>query len=705
MSEAPLHALTWAPEELGDALGVLASELGATGRAAPRVPPAVLGDREALDRWVDDAATWLGIEAEAVHVTGADLPGFAANAGPAIVRVGTPDAPRYLVVRAPRRGWVRVVTPELREVRVRPDAVVRALTAALDPRLLQAVEHLLDVADIPASRRARVRETLVRERISGNRIQGGWLARLPPSASSWAQLAERRVPARVGGLALGHAAAWFLALGAWAMVGRGALQGRLDPGWLVAWALLVLSLVPIHAALVRAEGRLALDVGALLKQRLLLGALRLRPEEVRHQGMGQLLGRVIESEAVEAAATGSALFAAFALLELVFAGVVLASGAGGWLHGALLGAWVVGTAALAWVYTRRRARWSDARLEMTNELVEALVGHRTRLAQEDPARWHDAEDAALVRYVRASGGMDAAAVWLQALVPGAWIFLGLVGLAPALVGGAAEAGGLGVAVGGVLLAHGSLRKLVTGVSALAGAGIAWGQVRELFDAAGRVPVAPPPGAARPSTDEGAPLLQAHGVTFRHEGRGDPVLQGVDLEVRPGDRILLEGPSGGGKSTLGSLLAGLREPVSGLLLLAGLDRRTLGPGGWRRRVVTAPQFHENHVLGGPLAFNLLMGRQWPARDEDVREAQVLCEELGLAALLERMPSGMMQQVGETGWQLSHGEKSRLYIARALLQGADLVVLDESFAALDPDNLQRALRCVLTRAKAVLVIAHP
>ena len=67
--------------------------------------------------------------------------------------------------------------------------------------------------------------------------------------------------------------------------------------------------------------------------------------------------------------------------------------------------------------------------------------------------------------------------------------------------------------------------------------------------------------------------------------------------------------------------------------------------------------------------------------------------------------MMQQVGETGWQLSHGEKSRLYIARALLQGADLVVLDESFAALDPDNLQRALRCVLERARAVLVIAHP
>ena len=71
----------------------------------------------------------------------------------------------------------------------------------------------------------------------------------------------------------------------------------------------------------------------------------------------------------------------------------------------------------------------------------------------------------------------------------------------------------------------------------------------------------------------------------------------------------------------------------------------------------------------------------------------------------MPSGLQQVVGETGWQLSHGERSRLYIARALLQNAELVVLDESFAALDPETLRRALRCVLERAKTLLIVAHP
>ncbi|HWO08079.1 MAG TPA: ATP-binding cassette domain-containing protein, partial [Polyangiaceae bacterium] len=91
--------------------------------------------------------------------------------------------------------------------------------------------------------------------------------------------------------------------------------------------------------------------------------------------------------------------------------------------------------------------------------------------------------------------------------------------------------------------------------------------------------------------------------------------------------------------------------------------------------------------------------------DLIEAEAVCREVGLGGLLERMPGGMHQVVGETGWQLSHGERSRLFLARALLQRADLVILDECFAALDPDNLERAVRAAVRRARALLVIAHP
>ena len=71
----------------------------------------------------------------------------------------------------------------------------------------------------------------------------------------------------------------------------------------------------------------------------------------------------------------------------------------------------------------------------------------------------------------------------------------------------------------------------------------------------------------------------------------------------------------------------------------------------------------------------------------------------------MPSGMRQTVGETGWQLSHGERSRLFLARALLQNAQLTVLDESFAALDPESLEICIGAVMRRSQTLAVIAHP
>jgi ATP-binding cassette subfamily B protein len=78
---------------------------------------------------------------------------------------------------------------------------------------------------------------------------------------------------------------------------------------------------------------------------------------------------------------------------------------------------------------------------------------------------------------------------------------------------------------------------------------------------------------------------------------------------------------------------------------------------------------------------------------------------LGALLDRMPAGMGQIMGETGWQLSQGERSRLFLARALLQNSDLTILDESFAALDPENLRMSLECALKRARSLMVVAHP
>jgi len=344
--------------------------------------------------------------------------------------------------------------------------------------------------------------------------------------------------------------------------------------------------------------------------------------------------------------------------------------------------------------------------------VEGMVGHRTRLAQEAPGHWHEGEDQALERYLELSKGIDRSTLFLLALVPRGWLMLGILGLTPAFVSGTSSPAALAVGLGGTLLAHRALKRLATGLQHLVGAGVSWKQVAPLFQAAARSQrerAFPSPHITAHNASEensfGNPLLEAHELSFRYPNRSEPVLRGCSFRISIGERILLEGPSGAGKSTLASLLTGLRHAQSGLLLLDGLDRQTLGSEGWRRKVTAAPQFHENHVLTGTFSFNLLMGRCWPPRPEDLEEAELICRELGLDHLLKRMPAGLLQMVGESGWQLSHGERSRLYIARALLQGSDLIVLDESFASLDPEILQQCFHCVLARAPALLVIAHP
>jgi ATP-binding cassette subfamily B protein len=276
--------------------------------------------------------------------------------------------------------------------------------------------------------------------------------------------------------------------------------------------------------------------------------------------------------------------------------------------------------------------------------------------------------------------------------------------------------GIGLGLAGILLGAQAIDGAASGVAALAGASVARRVVRDLIDAARRperigailpaadeLPEAPSPTAPKERDDTSVLALTRVGYTY--PGRPRPVLHDVELALADGDRLLLEGGSGSGKSTLAAIMAGLRLPTQGLVLLRGLDPATWGESAWRRRAVAAPQFHDNRVIAGTFAFNLLLGRGGLPEPKALAEAEAICRELGLAPLLERMPAGLMQQVGESGWQLSHGERSRLYLARALLQNADVVLLDESFGALDPANQGRALACALARARTLVVIAHP
>jgi ATP-binding cassette subfamily B protein len=325
--------------------------------------------------------------------------------------------------------------------------------------------------------------------------------------------------------------------------------------------------------------------------------------------------------------------------------------------------------------------------------------------QQAPEEWHETEDQTLTQYLRASGKFDWLTTILSAALPRCWLVIGIACLSPAIAAGNRSPSETAVELGGVLLAYAALKRMTTSLTELAAIGNAWKQIAPLFAAAGRKQNAGSPPAAADKAPCSETLLEAERLSFRYRSGHQPVLDGCSLSIHAGDKILLEGPSGGGKSTLASIVTGIREPDSGLLLLRGLDRKTAGDERWRRHAAAAPQFHENHILTETLAFNLLMGRRWPPSESDLQEAETLARDLGLGPLLDTMPAGLMQMVGEGGWQLSHGECSRIFLARALLQNADVTILDESFAALDPENLKIALGCALERAETLLVIAHP
>jgi ATP-binding cassette, subfamily B, bacterial len=122
------------------------------------------------------------------------------------------------------------------------------------------------------------------------------------------------------------------------------------------------------------------------------------------------------------------------------------------------------------------------------------------------------------------------------------------------------------------------------------------------------------------------------------------------------------------------------------------------------VCYVPQAGSNHVVTETFAFNLLLGREWPPSPRDLEDALSVARALGLDALLERMPAGMMQMVGEGGWALSQGEKARLFIARGILHGARLLIADEVLSPLDATNAMKTLDALERHDGGLMLIAH-
>jgi len=207
------------------------------------------------------------------------------------------------------------------------------------------------------------------------------------------------------------------------------------------------------------------------------------------------------------------------------------------------------------------------------------------------------------------------------------------------------------------------------------------------------PVKPVPVPTEPAT------LSVERVAFRWPGQERALLDGLQLQLRPGDRIAIQGDSGCGKTTLSSLLLRLWDPDAGYVRYGGVDIRQFAQADWHRQVAWLPQ--NAPVFAGSVADNLRLG---DPQATDAQLWQVLAD-VRLRAWAEQI-GGLQAWVGENGATMSAGQARRLALARALLRGSPILLLDEPTEGLDVDTAHALLHDMVAAlgSRSLVMITH-
>ncbi len=195
-------------------------------------------------------------------------------------------------------------------------------------------------------------------------------------------------------------------------------------------------------------------------------------------------------------------------------------------------------------------------------------------------------------------------------------------------------------------------------------------------------------------------LAATDIRMRYAADEEVVLDHLDFNLSPGDRVALVGPSGAGKTTLAELLVRFIDPAAGRITLGGVDVRRLAGDELRRVVLLCGQ--DAHLFNTTIRENLTIARREIGEDELWR----VLEAVELKDFVAALPDGLDTRVGQQGELVSGGQRQRLALARALLSEARFLILDEPAAHLDAPLARRVIPRVLELAapRGVLLITH-